>query len=172
MVYESAAEPDLLGIGEHCFKCQRLDFLPLTCSDCKRVFCSAHFSSHACTSPNHNTNDNSQVILCPLCAKGVKVPPGSMSDPNVLMDRHMASADCDPSNYSRVHKKQKCPVQGCREKLTTVNSYTCQSCRTVCCLKHRFPEAHQCRRSGNTRNSRSGGRAQESFLASLKKIFS
>ena len=57
---------------------------------------------------------------------------------------------CDPTNYARVHKKPKCPVPGCKEKLTTINTYSCKSCSTEVCLKHRFPGDHDCtNRAGN-----------------------
>lgn len=26
--------------------------------------------------------------------------------------------ECDPANYDKVHRKKKCPVAGCKEKLT------------------------------------------------------
>jgi predicted nucleic acid binding AN1-type Zn finger protein len=41
-------------------------------------------------------------------------------------------------------KKKKCPVQGCREKLTTINTYTCKSCKQSVCLKHRLENDHKC----------------------------
>lgn len=46
--------------------------------------------------------------------------------------RHTRS-DCDPSNYDRVHKKKRCPVPGCREKLTTLTSceWPCRGCQSV-----------------------------------------
>ena len=53
--------------------------------------------------------------------------------------------DCDPSNYARVHKKLKCPVPGCKEKLTSINTYSCRSCSTDVCLKHRFPRRSRLR---------------------------
>lgn len=36
--------------------------------------------------------------------------------------------ECDPSNYDRVHRKPRCTAPGCREKLTSTNSYTCRDC--------------------------------------------
>lgn len=32
----------ILDIGKHCFKCQRLDFLPFACEFCNHVYCSDH----------------------------------------------------------------------------------------------------------------------------------
>ena len=56
----------------------------------------------------------------------------------------MLTQDCDPSNYARVHRKLKCPVPGCKEKLTSINTYSCKSCSTAVCMKHRFPSDHDC----------------------------
>jgi hypothetical protein len=41
-------------------------------------------------------------------------------------------------------KKKKCPVPGCREKLTTINTYTCKACKQAVCLKHRLEGDHKC----------------------------
>lgn len=41
-----------------------------------------------------------EVIVCPLCAKGVRLQPGQ--DPNVAFDQHAASTACDPRNYAKV----------------------------------------------------------------------
>jgi len=51
---------------------------------------------------------------------------------------------CDPSHYAKVHKRPRCPVPGCKERLTTVNSYCCKDCRATVCLKHRFGSDHAC----------------------------
>ncbi|CAL5219611.1 g1481 [Coccomyxa viridis] len=84
---------------------------------------------------------DSTTLVCPLCAKAVKLIPGQ--DPNAAFEAH-TSKDCDPSNYARVHRKLKCPVPGCKEKLTSINTYSCRSCSTDVCLKHRFPSDHAC----------------------------
>ena len=52
--------------------------------------------------------------------------------------------DCDPANYARVHRKPRCPVPGCKEKLTATNTYRCKECRVDVCLKHRFGKDHRC----------------------------
>jgi hypothetical protein len=61
-----------------------------------------------------------------------------------MFERHISSSECDPANYARVMKKKKCPVQGCREKLTTINTYTCKSCKQAVCLRHRLENDHKC----------------------------
>ena len=58
----------------------------------------------------------------------------------------MSTQDCDPSNYAKVHRKLKCPVPGCKEKLTSINTYNCKTCSTAVCMKHRFSSDHDCSR--------------------------
>lgn len=56
----------------------------------------------------------------------------------------LALQACDPQNYAKVHKKPRCPCPGCREKLTSINTYRCKVCGLEVCLKHRFPSDHTC----------------------------
>ena len=58
-------------------------------------------------------------------------------------DRHTVT-DCDPANYARVHRKPRCPVPGCKEKMTATNTYRCKECCVDVCLKHRFGKDHRC----------------------------
>lgn len=86
------------------------------------------------------------LFACLVCslhmhAQGVEFSP--TDDPNLVFDRHQRDG-CDPSNYARVYKKPRCPVQGCKEKLTTINTYTCKDCREAVCLRHRLPMDHKC----------------------------
>ncbi|PNW78617.1 hypothetical protein CHLRE_09g389750v5 [Chlamydomonas reinhardtii] len=67
----------------------------------------------------------------------------SGQDPNALFEQHTRT-DCDPANYDRVHKKPRCPVAGCKTKLTTINRYRCKHCSQAICLKHRDPADHRC----------------------------
>ena len=61
--------PDL---GRHCMlkDCNRLDFLPVKCRGCSKVYCIDHYNykDHAC--PNA-PKENRQVPTCPLCSKPV-----------------------------------------------------------------------------------------------------
>lgn len=139
---------DLLALGSHCSvpECQQIDFLPFTCDCCGEVFCLRHrtYQSHSCPKANSR---NTSTIVCPICAKAVKLT--DTDDPNEVFERH-TQIDCDPANYAKVHQRPKCPAKGCREKLGAVNAYTCKECSTQVCLKHRFPEAHQCQgKKGN-----------------------
>lgn len=105
-----------------------------------QVFCLQHrsYTSHKCL--NANKKDVT-VLICPLCAKGVRLNPNE--DANITWDSHV-NTDCDPSNYQKATKKKKCPVPGCREALTFSNTIRCKDCSNEHCLKHRFGPDHKC----------------------------
>lgn len=81
------------------------------------------------------------VVICPLCAKGVRLNPDQ--DPNITWEAHV-NTDCDPSNYEKATKKKKCPVPYCKEILTFSNTIKCRDCSVDHCLKHRFGPDHKC----------------------------
>ena len=150
---EGAEAADLMAIGNHCSVgiCGQLDFLPFTCDCCQRVFCLEHrsYGAHACPKAG---SKSMEVIVCPLCAKAVRLAAGQ--DANSAFEVH-SRTDCDPTNYAKVHKKPRCPVAGCKEKLTTINAYRCKDCGQRICLKHRHPDDHKCR------EARGGARAED-----------
>lgn len=80
-------------------------------------------------------------VVCPLCGCSVKHVAGESI--HVTFQRHTETT-CDPSKHPT--KKARCPVKGCKEKLTSVNAYKCKDCRVDVCLKHRFAAAHECER--------------------------
>lgn len=140
MQHQSSA--DLLALGSHCSvpACQQIDFLPFTCDCCSNIFCLQHrtYVSHSCQQAGSR---DTHTIVCPICAKAVKL--NADEDPHAVFDRHTQTY-CDPTNYAKVHQRPRCPAKGCREKLGAINTYTCKECSTQVCLKHRFPEDHQC----------------------------
>lgn len=83
-------EADLLGLGEHCDlpHCATLDFLPFRCDCCHKTFCLDHhgYAAHGC--PNA-AGKSTEVIVCPLCAKGVRLGPGQ--EPNSAFHAHQTS---------------------------------------------------------------------------------
>lgn len=87
-------DADLLGLGRVCAVpvCGVRDFLPFTCAGCGAVTCADHRNSHACSAPAVKSQ---QVVVCPVCAKAVKLPPGAdATDDNVVavaMDAHARS---------------------------------------------------------------------------------
>eukprot|EP00747_Dinoflagellata_sp_TGD_P161999 gnl/TRDRNA2_/TRDRNA2_179124_c0_seq1.p1 gnl/TRDRNA2_/TRDRNA2_179124_c0~~gnl/TRDRNA2_/TRDRNA2_179124_c0_seq1.p1 ORF type:complete len:176 (-),score=28.16 gnl/TRDRNA2_/TRDRNA2_179124_c0_seq1:200-727(-) len=121
--------------------CRQCDFLPVTCDACEQIFCSEHLSytSHACTGV---AKKDRRVIICPLCSKSVTHPAGE--DENDVFQRHVDSGACQPV-CGKMPEKPRCPVKGCKERLTSINSCTCSTCKQRVCLKHRFEDAHDCR---------------------------
>jgi Zn-finger nucleic acid-binding protein len=105
-----------------------------------QVFCLQHrsYTSHKCPVAN---NKDVTVVICPLCAKGVRLNPNE--DANITWEAHV-NTDCDPSNYQRATKKKKCPVPRCKEALTFSNTIRCKDCSKEHCLKHRFGPDHLC----------------------------
>mmetsp|Transcript_14086 Transcript_14086/g.30539 ORF Transcript_14086/g.30539 Transcript_14086/m.30539 type:complete len:349 (+) Transcript_14086:170-1216(+) len=138
-------DADLMSIGQHCAvaECRQNDFLPFRCDCCSNVYCLEHrtYAAHSCSKSGTR---QTEVIVCPLCAKGIRVAAGQ--DVNQAFERHTAT-DCDPTNYAKVHKKPRCPVGNCREKLTTINTYHCKSCNQKVCLKHRHEDDHGCQQA-------------------------
>ncbi|KAJ6741817.1 ARSENITE INDUCUBLE RNA ASSOCIATED PROTEIN AIP-1-RELATED [Salix viminalis] len=134
--------PQFPDLGKHCSveDCKLIDFLPFTCDRCRQVFCLEHRSyiQHDCPKADSN---GVTVVICPLCAKGVRLVPDE--DPNISWEVHV-NTECDPSNYDKVTKKRKCPVRGCREVLTFSNTIKCRDCTLDHCLKHRFGQDHNC----------------------------
>ncbi|XP_062117691.1 zinc finger AN1 and C2H2 domain-containing stress-associated protein 13-like [Humulus lupulus] len=134
--------PEFPDLGKHCSveECKQIDFLPFTCDRCRLVFCLEHRSyiKHHC--PKADRNDVT-VVICPLCAKGVRLNPDE--DANITWETHV-NTDCDPSNYDRVTKKKTCPVPRCKEILTFSNTIKCRDCLVDHCLKHRFGPDHKC----------------------------
>lgn len=110
------------------------------CPNLPQVFCLEHrsYGKHQC--PKANKQDVT-VVICPLCAKGVRLIPDE--DPNITWESHV-NTECDPSNYEKATKKRKCPVRGCREILTFSNTIKCRDCILEHCLKHRFGPDHNC----------------------------
>ncbi|CAM6099747.1 unnamed protein product [Calypogeia fissa] len=158
------AFPDL---GKHCAvrECSLVDFLPFTCDACKQVFCLEHrtYGNHSC--PKANAQDVT-VLVCPMCAKGVRLV--AQEDPNVTWERHVQT-NCDPSNYTKVTKKPRCIVPGCKEILTFSNKVRCKDCGREVCLKHRFGADHNCqelRKADAAKNSSFFG---NKFLQSFSK---
>lgn len=104
------------------------------------MYCLEHRSyiRHQCTKADKL---DLTVVICPLCAKGVRLVPDQ--DPNITWENHV-NTDCDPSNYEKVTKKKKCPAAGCKEILVFSNTIKCRDCMLDHCLKHRFGPDHKC----------------------------
>ncbi|KAF4669890.1 AN1-type zinc finger protein 2A [Perkinsus chesapeaki] len=136
---------DFADLGAHCAEpyCHQQDFLPFECDRCHKEFCLDHrtYEAHNCPYLNSTAYNKQQVIICPLCRASIHLLSGETE--NEAFQRHSNSTECRPENYNKP-RLQKCPVEGCRERLTEVNSYECPKCHTKICLKHRYEDAHPC----------------------------
>ncbi|KAK4432126.1 Zinc finger AN1 and C2H2 domain-containing stress-associated protein 13 [Sesamum alatum] len=134
--------PAIPNLGKHCSvdDCRQIDFLPFSCDCCRQIYCLEHrsYSRHQCAKANEC---DVTVVICPLCAKGVRLIPEE--DANITWESHV-DIECDPSNYDKVTKKRACPVPGCRGILTFSNTTKCRDCSVDHCLKHRFGPDHNC----------------------------
>lgn len=111
-----------MSLGDHCEfeECKQIDFLPFKCDACEKVrpslpavhrpvvytlglrgnngmfaeqvFCLAHrkYSSHSCKKAGEK---ETQTIICPLCAKAIKLLPDQ--DANAAFERHSQEVRLD-----------------------------------------------------------------------------
>lgn len=131
--------PDL---GKHCTvsTCNKLDFLPIQCDACNKIFCDEHYqySIHNCT--NAYTKNN-QVPVCPLCNIPIPIQRGQL--PDLTVSNHIDS-DCqsDPAKQKRKVFTNKCSFKSCKTK--EVIPIVCDECTYNYCLKHRHTTDHNC----------------------------
>mmetsp|Transcript_144545 Transcript_144545/g.204487 ORF Transcript_144545/g.204487 Transcript_144545/m.204487 type:complete len:159 (-) Transcript_144545:367-843(-) len=127
--------------GKHCSDpyCKQQDLLPFDCDACGKAYCAQHikYEAHQCS--KGRSDKDRRVIMCPLC--DMAIPCFANSDEQMLLEGHVASGACVPAVKSA---KPRCPVKGCKEKLTFSNSCQCGSCGLKVCLKHRFEDQHEC----------------------------
>lgn len=90
------SKADLLSLGTVCASpgCGTRDFLPFRCSFCHRVYCLEH-RSHAGCGP-----ESTRVLVCPVCAKAVKLPSGKSEE----MTEEAAAAAFDTHARSKVRR--------------------------------------------------------------------
>ncbi|XP_054164568.1 AN1-type zinc finger protein 1-like [Oppia nitens] len=104
--------PDL---GQQCYQCKRLDFLPLICLSCKEVFCKEHYSvvTHSC--PKYDTKEVKPVatgghrtILGKCCYCVESVPDTELvlcdkcNDKHCLAHRYYDSHKCKHNTTANV----------------------------------------------------------------------
>ncbi|CAJ1420419.1 unnamed protein product [Effrenium voratum] len=120
--------------------CGLRDFLPFICRCCGRKFCQDHADpeKHACPA-----SVESRGMLASICQCGATVKfedrPGAEEE---AMAAHQKVCRSQPEPA-----RELCPAEGCRKKLTAMNSVVCTECKTKVCLKHRFEDQHPCRES-------------------------
>uniref|UniRef100_A0A023FGY2 AN1-type domain-containing protein n=1 Tax=Amblyomma cajennense TaxID=34607 RepID=A0A023FGY2_AMBCJ len=135
-------------LGQHCSEssCKRLDFLPVKCDACGKIYCKDHFQyrHHGCTV---GISKDVQVPVCPLCNCPVPSRRGDL--PDVAVSSHIdRECQSDPAQAKRKAYVNRCSVKGCKQKeLIPVN---CRHCSLNHCLKHRYPDEHNCTGKGTS----------------------
>lgn len=129
-------------LGEHCSEvtCKQLDFLPMKCDACSRIFCRDHFpyEKHHCEAAYKK---DVQVPVCPLCNTPVPVKRGET--PDIKVGEHIdRECQSDPAKAKRKVYTNKCSVTGCKQK--ELVPVSCDKCRQNFCLRHRHETDHNC----------------------------
>ncbi|XP_052851985.1 AN1-type zinc finger protein 2A [Drosophila gunungcola] len=128
-------------LGQHCSEetCNRLDFLPVKCDSCDKVFCASHYNyeRHHCPGAHKK---NVQVPICPLCREPVPTPPGV--EPDVTVGQHI---DQQCKSESKKIYTNRCHAKGCKRK--ELIPVTCSQCHLNFCLRHRHTSDHDCQPS-------------------------
>ena len=156
-------------LGKSCSLCNTQDFLPFTCDSCYSVFCLEHRSyiAHKCTK---SIGKDHKVVSCPLCSQSIHFFDDGSASVHEIFDKHLRlecvnrrtiSGSSNTSSLSSTQSSttsipiqstsipiikapKRCSTKGCKEILTTSNTYYCPKCRQETCLKHRFGDAHDC----------------------------
>lgn len=131
---------ELPNIGEHCSEatCHQLDYLPMKCDACSKLFCSLHlkYDSHNCTSLYKK---DVQVPVCPLCNAPVPTPRGTL--PDMAVSAHI-DQDCKSDKAKKKVFTNRCSKPKCKKK--ELVPVLCDSCKLNYCLTHRHPADHNC----------------------------
>lgn len=130
------------GLGEHCSErsCHKLDFLPVKCDACQKIFCHSHMSylQHNCESAYKK---DVQVPVCPLCNNPVPAKRGEQ--PDIAVGAHIDNnCKSDTAQNRRKVFSNRCSAKGC--KIKEMIPVDCSECLLNFCLKHRHPVDHQC----------------------------
>lgn len=137
---------ELPHIGEHCAlqQCNQLDFLPVKCDACLKVFCLEHYryERHHCETAR---NKDFQVPVCPLCMQ----PVVSKRDqpPDLAVSQHIDQF-CTKNDLLKNYRQrrttnlQACAYKSCKQK--DLIYLQCADCKAKFCIKHRHPTDHLC----------------------------
>ncbi|KAH8263053.1 hypothetical protein KR044_003761 [Drosophila immigrans] len=154
-------------LGQHCNEatCNRLDFLPVKCDSCDKVFCASHYNYERHNCPGAHKK-NFQVPICPLCGEPVPTAPGV--EPDLTVGQHI---DKQCRSDSKKIYTNRCHAKGCKRK--ELIPVECSQCKLNFCLRHRHSSDHDCNPAAATAttasaaSSSSGTKSQGVF-----KIFS
>ncbi|EFC44119.1 predicted protein, partial [Naegleria gruberi] len=128
---------EFFDLGKHCCveTCRQKDFLPFTCTHCKKHFCSEHreCASHQCVYNIDEELKKSHIPTCPLCQALVpkRFP---HEDNNIVIERHIRNG-CKVESV-----KNCCAFHDCKED----QMVNCNLCLKSFCSDHRHADDHQC----------------------------
>lgn len=114
----------------------------MKCDACSSIFCKDHmkYDEHQCSS---SYRKNIQIPICPLCNQAVPYEYRDQS-PDRVVSAHI-DRDCrsDPARAKREKiYSNKCSVRLCKQREAI--QVNCEKCLKTFCLRHRFPDDHQC----------------------------
>merc|ERR1712047_51132 len=135
---------ELPHLGSHCHfaECNRLDFLPMKCRGCSQSFCSEHFGLDIHNCSKSGIVDR-QVPTCPLCNKPVPLGTSNKPPDQIVNDHIERNCDSQAAAKKRAKKKEgRCCAKKCKTK--ELIPVFCELCKRPVCLKHRFPNDHDC----------------------------
>jgi len=134
-------------MGSHCEEpsCKQLDYLPMKCDACSRLFCKDHllYDDHACSG---KYKKDIQVPVCPLCSSPVPIARGAV--PDLAVSAHIDQG-CPAKNKKEKVFKNRCHAvkNGKQCKKHELVACICATCHTNFCLAHRHPTDHDCKGS-------------------------
>ncbi|XP_062143198.1 AN1-type zinc finger protein 2A [Drosophila sulfurigaster albostrigata] len=151
-------------LGQHCNEatCNRLDFLPVKCDSCDKVFCASHYNYDRHNCPGAHKK-NFQVPICPLCGEPVPTAPGV--EPDLTVGQHI---DKQCQSDSKKIYTNRCHAKGCKRK--ELIPVQCSQCKLNFCLRHRHSSDHDCKPP--TQSNVSTAASSSSTSQGVFKIFS
>lgn len=114
----------------------------MKCDACASILCKDHirYDEHQCPS---SYRKNIQIPICPLCNQPVPYEHREQS-PDIVVSAHI-DRDCksDPARQKREKiYRNKCSISTCKQREAI--QVNCEVCMRTFCLRHRFPDDHQC----------------------------
>ncbi|XXQ36869.1 AN1-type domain-containing protein [Plasmodiophora brassicae] len=135
---------EFVNVGAHCShaSCRQQDYVPFRCDGCHQWFCLQHrtYEAHRCRTPARQSRI---VIQCPICAESFHVYDGQQAD--AIVNEHLRIRECDRhrASVASTARRQACSVSACKAQAMT---FDCAACGKRVCVRHRFPDDHQCAR--------------------------
>ncbi|VDL95233.1 unnamed protein product [Schistocephalus solidus] len=135
-----------------------VDFLPVRCSGCRKVFCKDHYCYECHSCPAIGSIER-QVPICPLC--GVPVPTGPHESADIKVGQHIDTACQSKPALIFVNT---CSVPRCKKK--ELVPFRCERCHLNFCISHRNEMDHNCQ--GPQANA-GGRRMSAAGIAAIKR---